>query len=152
MNLSLDSLCGKRTHTMTAAATVFAQQYLHGTRAQLSSGDLIVTGLNSNFRSEPLSWVYFTATLDTAIWGAELAMGESSPRIYLIEPTGDFFDDPNVTDKRFPGNPTRSYRSREPLRVVAEVVHWQGHSSEVLQQRRKVLAELTSTGKSVIID
>lgn len=138
---------------MSAIATVFRQAFLHGTRAALRPGDLIVTGHPSNFRTEqPLSWVYFTATLDTAIWGAELAVGNAQGRIYLIEPTGPFEDDPNVTDKRFPGNPTLSYRSQQPLRVLAEVVDWQGHPPETLQERRNALARLRDEGRDIIID
>lgn len=138
---------------MSVAATVFAQTFLHGTRADLRPGELLVTGYPSNFRKEkPLSWVYFTATLDTAIWGAELAAGEAPGRIYLIEPAGLFEDDPNVTNKRFPGNPTLSYRTQHPLRVLAEVIDWQGHAPEVVQQRKDDLARMRSEGRDVIID
>jgi rifampin ADP-ribosylating transferase len=138
---------------MSAAATVFSRQYLHGTRADLGPGDLIVTGHPSNFRAEkPLSWVYFTATMDAAIWGAELASGDSPGRIYLVEPTGPFEDDPNVTDKRFPGNPTLSYRTRHPLKVVAEAVNWQGHPPETVRQRREDLARMRDEGTDIIID
>lgn len=136
-----------------AAPTVFRQTFLHGTRADLKPGDLLVTGHPSNFRAEqPLSWVYFTATLDTALWGAELARGEGPCRVYLVEPTGDFFDDPNVTDKRFPGNPTLSYRTREPLRVLGEAVGWQGHPPGTIAQRRADLSRMRAAGTGVIID
>lgn len=95
------------------------QRFYHGTRADLKPGDLIEAGCNSNYgRRKKGSWVYLTATLDAAIWGAELAAGDGRGRIYIVEPTGPIVDDPNLTDKRFPGNPTRSYRSREPLRVT----------------------------------
>jgi rifampin ADP-ribosylating transferase len=138
---------------MSAAATVFAQAYLHGTRAALHPGELIVTGHPSNFRAEkPLSWVYFTATLDTAIWGAELAIGEGQGRIYLVEPVGTFEDDPNVTNKRFPGNPTLSYRSQHALRVLAEVVGWHGHPVDMVQERKDDLARMREEGTAVIID
>lgn len=97
---------------MTAAATVFARQYFHGTRANLQPGDLIAVAYRSNFTEDrPLSWVYFAGTLDAAISGAELSAGGGRQRIYVVEPTGPIEDDPNVTDKKFRGNPTLSYRS-----------------------------------------
>ena len=106
-----------------------AGTYLHGTKADLAVGETLVPGRESNFEAGRLmNYVYFTATLDAATWGAELAAGEGRGRIYLVEPTGELEDDPNVTDKRFPGNPTRSFRTREPLRVVGELVDWVGHS------------------------
>ena len=109
---------------MPAAASVFARSFFHGTRADLRPGDLIVVGYQSNFTADTaLSWVYFAGTLDAAIWGAELATGDGLERIYVVEPTGPIMDDPNLTDKKFPGNPTLSYRSREPLRIVAEGVN-----------------------------
>lgn len=111
--------------------------YLHGTKADLSVGDLLEPGRESNFQAgRVMNHVYFTATLDAATWGAELAVGEGRGRIYLVEPTGAFEDDPNLTDKRFPGNPTQSFRSREPLRVVGELVDWVGHAPEQLQAMR----------------
>ncbi len=116
---------------MSAIDSRFRQQFFHGTRADFTHGDLIVVGHASNFGAgDPLSWVYCTATLDAAIWGAELAAGDARERIYLVEPTGPIVDDPNLTDKKFPGNPTLSYRSRDPLRVVGEVVKWKGHPPE----------------------
>ena len=135
---------------MGAEATVFARQYLHGTRAALRPGDLIVVGHPSNFRDTPLSWVYCTATLDAAIWGAELAAGAREPMIYLVEPTGPVEDDPNVTDKKFPGNPTQSYRTRAPLRVVAEVTGWQGHAPEQIAQMQAGLTQLRSEGAGIL--
>jgi len=111
--------------------------YLHGTKADLALGDLLVPGRGSNFEEgRVMNYVYFTATLDAATWGAELASGDSRGRIYFVEPTGAFEDDPNVTNKKFPGNPTQSFRSREPLRVVGELVGWIGHSTERLQAMR----------------
>lgn len=108
--------------------------YYHGTRAALAVGDLIGPGYRSNFGSRRIAnHVYFTATVDAAVWGAELAEGEGPGRIYVVEPTGPFEDDPNLTDKKFPGNPTRSYRSREPIRVVGELTDWEPHPPEVLQ-------------------
>ncbi|MBO9581788.1 MAG: NAD(+)--rifampin ADP-ribosyltransferase [Sphingobium sp.] len=138
---------------MSASATMFARQYFHGTRADLDPGDLIAVGRESNFRDgNPLSWVYCAGTLDAAIWGAELAAGAGRERIYVVEPTGEIVDDPNVTDKKFPGNPTLSYRSREPLRVIAEVTRWQGHPPERLQEMRDHLARLRAEGGDHIID
>jgi len=111
--------------------------YLHGTKADLAVGETLVSGRASNFEAGRLmNYVYFTATLDAATWGAELAAGESRGRIYVVEPMGEFEDDPNVTDKKFPGNPTQSFRSREPLRVVGELVDWVGHSPEQLRVMR----------------
>ncbi|MDN3274249.1 NAD(+)--rifampin ADP-ribosyltransferase [Frankia sp. RB7] len=136
---------------MSSAATTFAQSFFHGTRADLKPGDLIVVGHRSNFTDvKPLSWVYFAATLDAAIWGAELAAGTAPGRIYVVEPTGPIMDDPNVTDKKFPGNPTLSYRSRDPLRVIAEVTQWQGHAPERLQQMRDNVARLKAEGGNII--
>lgn len=138
---------------MSSAATIFAQSFFHGTRADLKPGDLIVVGHRSNFTDvKPLSWVYFAATLDAAIWGAELAAGTAPGRIYVVEPTGPITDDPNVTDKKFPGNPTLSYRTRDPLRVIAEVTQWQGHPPERLRQMKDNLARLKAEGNNIIID
>src|SRR6476620_5535032 len=105
--------------------------YLHGTKADLAVGELLGSGRESNFEAgRVMNYVYFTATLDAAVWGAELASGEGRGCIYIVEPTGEFEDDPNLTDKKFLGNPTRSFRSREPLRVAAAIVDWLGHSPE----------------------
>ena len=117
--------------------------YLHGTKADLAVGDLLFSGRESNFEAgRVMNYVYFSATLDAAVWGAELASGESHGRIYIVEPTGEFEDDPNLTDKKFPGNPTRSLRSREPLLVVGELVDWVGHSPEKLEAMRAALDAL----------
>ena len=138
---------------MSSAATVFAQSFFHGTRADLKPGDLLAVGYPSNFTDiKPLSWIYFTATLDAAIWGAELAAGTGPGRIYVVEPTGKVMDDPNVTDKKFPGNPTLSYRSRDPLRVIAEVTQWQGHSPEQLRQMKENVARRKAEATNNIID
>ena len=127
--------------------------YLHGTKADLAVGDLLVPGRMSNFEGgRVMNHVYFTATLDAAVWGAELAAGEGRGRIYVVEPSGEFEDDPNVTDKKFPGNPTRSFRSREPIRVVNELVGWVGHPPEKLQSMRDGLAALTREGRARIED
>lgn len=128
-----------------------AVTYYHGTRADLKPGDLISPGYASNYgQRKPASWIYFTATMDAAIWGAELASGEGRQRIYIVEPTGPFVDDPNLTDKKFPGNPTRSYRSREPLRVVGEVENWTGHPPEQLQAMKDHIERLKQQGVEAI--
>lgn len=127
--------------------------YLHGTKADLAVGDQLVPGRESNFETgRVMNYVYFTATLDAAVWGAELAGGEGRGRIFIVEPTGRFEDDPNVTDKKFPGNPTQSFRSREPLRVVGELVDWVGHSPEKLEAMRSVLEALQRSGSAQIAD
>ena len=127
--------------------------FLHGTKADVAVGDLLIPGRESNFEAgRVMNYVYFTATLDAAVWGAELAGGEGRGRIYIVEPTGEFEDDPNVTDKKFPGNPTQSYRSREPLRVVGELSDWVGHSPEKLAAMRARLVELRRDGKAQIED
>ena len=136
---------------MSALASMFSQSFFHGTKADLKPGDLIAVGYQSNFvEAQQLSWVYFAGTLDAAIWGAELATGGGRERIYVVEPTGPFVDDPNLTDKKFPGNPTRSYRSRAPLRVLAEVTKWQGHPPERLQEMKDGLARLSADGAEII--
>ena len=127
--------------------------YLHGTKADLEIGELLVPGRESNFEEgRVMNYVYFTATLDAATWGAELAAGDGRARIYVVEPTGEFEDDPNVTDKRFPGNPTQSFRSRDPLRVVGELTNWIGHSPERLQAMQDGLEALKESGKAEIED
>jgi rifampin ADP-ribosylating transferase len=126
---------------------------LHGTRADLSVGDLLVPGQRMNYdRGRIANHVYVTATLDAAVWGAELAVGDGPGRIYVVEPTGELEDDPNVTDKKMPGNPTRSYRTREPVRVVGELTDWVGHSPEQLTAMRDGLADLARRGLDVIYD
>ena len=127
------------------------QQFYHGTKADLKPGDLLAAGYNSNFGARKrASWIYLTGTLDAAIWGAELAIGDGPGRIYIVEPTGPIFDDPNLTDKKFPGNPTQSYRSRDPLRVIAEVTKWQAHPPERLQQMKDGLDRLKAEGADII--
>src|SRR5579875_3766510 len=127
--------------------TYEAGVYLHGTKADLAVGDLLVAGRESNFEAgRVMNYVYFTATLDAAVWGAELAGGEDSGRIHIVEPTGEFEDDPNLTDKKFPGNPTLSFRSREPLRIVGEVRDWAGHPPEKLEAMRAARDSSQRTG------
>jgi rifampin ADP-ribosylating transferase len=130
-----------------------AGPFYHGTKADLSVGDQLMPGYGSNFQDRRVSNnTYFSATLDAAVWGAELAKGEGAGRIYIVEPIGRFEDDPNLTNKRFPGNPTRSYRTRDPLRILGEVKDWEGHPPEVLQKMRDHLAELERQGLATIED
>lgn len=125
--------------------------FFHGTRADLAPGDLLRAGFSSNYgERKRANFLYLTATLDAATWGAELAVGDGPGRIYRVEPTGPIENDPNLTDQRFPGNPTRSYRTRDPLRVVGEVEDWEGHPPEVLQHMRDHLAELERQGIEAI--
>jgi rifampin ADP-ribosylating transferase len=138
---------------MTATDDMIPQQFYHGTRADLKPGDLIVPGYNSNYgKRNKAVYVYLTATLDAATWGAELARGEGPGRIYMVEPTGPIMDDPNLTDKKYPGNPTKSYRSREPLRVTGEVTDWQGHSPEALKAMKDHIERLRQLGVEAIED
>ena len=127
--------------------------FFHGTKADLQIGDLLVAGYHSNYgQGKKANFIYFTATMDAAIWGAELAKGEGNGHIYLVEPTGDFENDPNLTDKKFPGNPTRSYRSKEPLRIIGEVPEWQGHPQEQLNKMYENLEQLKKQGIEAIDD
>ena len=131
--------------------------FFHGTRFALRIGDELVSGRGSNFQAGRVSNnVYFTALVDTAVWGAELATALAGDggrgHVYVVEPLGPFEDDPNVTDKRFPGNPTESYRTRSPLRVVGEVDDWTGHEPEVLTAMLDGLARLREQGLDVIED
>jgi hypothetical protein len=119
----------------------------HGTRADLKAGDLIGPGYVSNYgKRKKANYVYFAGTLNAATWGAELAAGEGPGRIYLVEPTGPVEDDPNLTDKKFRGNPTKSFRSRNPLRVTGEITDWKGHSPEALQAMKENLKRLDELG------
>ena len=130
-----------------------AEKFYHGTKAHLQPGDRIQPGFSSNYgKRKNASFVYLTATLDAAVWGAELAQGEGRGRIYEVEPTGPIEDDPNLTDKKFPGNPTRSYRTRHPLRVSGEVSDWSGHSPEQLKTMRDHLERLKELGIEAIED
>jgi len=128
-----------------------SQLFYHGTKAVLKQGELIKPGFNSNFgKQKKASCVYLTGTIDAAIWGAELALGEGRGKIYTVEPTGPIEDDPNLTDKKFPGNPTKSYRSRDPLLVTGELVDWQGHSPEQLAAMRENLERIRQAGIEAI--
>ena len=127
--------------------------FYHGTKADLNPGDLLEPGYRSNFGERRMAnYVYLTATLDAATWGAELAVGEGPGRIYRVEPTGPIEDDPNLTDKKFPGNPTRSYRTQQPLRVIGEIVDWEPHPREVLRAMRNHLEDLKRLGIEAIDD
>lgn len=129
------------------SATPFSQTFFHGTKADLELGDLIEVGFTSNFgQRNKAKYIFLAATLDAAIWGAELAHGKGRERIYLVEPTGPFEDDPDLTDRKFPGNPTMSYRSVHPFRVVGEVAVWQGHSAEQVKAMKDGLAKLKKQG------
>ena len=128
-----------------------AGPFYHGTKADLKTGDLLKVGYSSNYGERgKANFIYMTATMDAAIWGAELAVGDGAGRIYCVEPTGIFEDDPNLTDKKFTGNPTRSYRTKYPLRIVGEVLDWEGHPREVLRQMRERLEELKRQGIEAI--
>ena len=134
-------------------ATPFAQTYFHGTKADLKLGDFIKVGNNSNFgQRKNAKYIFLSATLDAAIWGAELALGEERERIYLVEPTGPFEDDPDLTDKKFPGNPTKSYRSTQPFKIVGEVANWQGHSPEQVKTMKDALEKLNQQGINSLND
>ena len=136
---------------MTKTDDTIRGPFYHGTRAALKRGDLIAAGYSSNYgQRKTASWVYLSATLEAAVWGAELALGDGPGRIYIVEPTGAFIDDPNLTDKKFPGNPTKSYRTREPLRVIGEVTEWQGHSPEQLKTMKDHIEELKRQGVEAI--
>ena len=127
--------------------------FFHGTKADLQVGDLLTAGFRSNYRPEVLmNHLYFTALTDGAGLAAELAAGDAAPRVYIVEPTGPFENDPNVTDKKFPGNPTRSYRSVEPLRIVGELSDWVRLTPEALQEWRDRLAAILADERGVIIN
>ena len=134
-------------------STPFAQTYFHGTKADLKIGDFIKVGNNSNFGlRKNANYIFLTATLDAAIWGAELAVGEGRERIYLVEPTGQLEDDPDLTDKKFPGNPTKSYRSTQPFKIVGEVTKWQGHPALQVKAMQETLAKLKNLGINSLND
>ena len=127
--------------------------FFHGTKADLRTGDLLTAGFRSNYRPEVvMNHIYFTALRDGAGLASELAAGEGAPRVYVVEPTGAFEDDPNVTDKKFPGNPTRSYRSTAPLRIVDEVLDWKRQTPAELQAWRKRLAAIRADERAEIIN
>ena len=130
-----------------------SRQLYHGTKADLEPGDLIAAGYSSNYGTrKKAAWVYLTATLEAATWGAELAVGDGPGRIYIVEATGAFEDDPNLTDRKFPGNPTMSYRTRDPLRVTGEITDWTGHTPEQLKVMYDHLETLKRQGIEAIED
>ncbi|USB33914.1 NAD(+)--rifampin ADP-ribosyltransferase [Paenibacillus sp. YPG26] len=126
--------------------------FFHGTKAELKIGELLEPQYLSNYQDKKSNHIYFTATLEAAKWGAELAKSGSKERIYIVEPLGDFENDPNVTDKKFPGNPTRSYRSKSPLKIVAELGSWERHSDEQINHMITSINKLHEEGKFVIYD
>jgi hypothetical protein len=130
-----------------------SQQFYHGTKADLKQGDLIAPGYSSNYgKRKKAAYVYFSATLDAATWGAELALGDGRGRIYVVKPTGPIEDDPNLTDKKYPGNPTKSYRTRAPLLVTGEIADWQGHSPEALKTMKDNVERARRLGVEAIED
>lgn len=128
-------------------------KFYHGTKANLKHGDLIKPGFQSNYgQRKKAAYVYLTATMDAAIWGAELALGDNPERIYIVEPTGSIEDDPNLTDKKFPGNPTKSYRSQQPIKIIGEITQWKNHSPEQLKTMKDQLERLKQLGIEAIED
>ena len=137
----------KKNNSNIQGASPFSQTYFHGTKADLKVGGLIEVGFNSNYgQRKNAKYIFLTATLDAAVWGVELAFGEGRERIYLVEPTGTIEDDPDLTDKKFPGNPTKSYRSTHPFRVVGEMTNWQGHAIEQVKVMKDHLERLKAQG------
>ncbi|WP_214894157.1 NAD(+)--rifampin ADP-ribosyltransferase [Exiguobacterium sp. H66] len=126
--------------------------FFHGTKASLEIGQVLDAGNQSNYQDKRANHIYFTATLDAAKWGAELARSDGDEHIYLVEPTGPYEDDPNLTDKKFPGNPTRSYRSKAPLKIVAELGKWTRHSETEIEQMRQAINKLSADGQAMIDD
>ena len=128
-----------------------SQTYYHGTKAELKVGDLVEPGYASNYgKRKQAAFVYLSATLNAAVWGAELAVGAGRGRIYIVEPTGSIEDDPNLTNKRFPENPTKSYRSRNSFRIIGEVTDWEGHSPDQLKEMYDHLEDLKKRGIEAI--
>jgi rifampin ADP-ribosylating transferase len=135
------------------APSPFSQTYFHGTKVDLKIGDFIEVGYNSNFgQKKKAKYIFLTATLDAAIWGAELAFGEGQERIYLVEPTGEIENDPDLTDQKFKGNPTMSYRSTQPFRVVGEVATWKGHQPEQVKAMKDGIRKLNEQGINSLND
>jgi len=141
-----DNLAGQTSRSETKI-------FYHGTKADLKINDLIGPGFNSNYGSRKnAKYVYLTETVEAATWGAELALGDTKERIYIVEPTGFYEDDPNLTDKKFPGNPTKSYRTAKPIRVVGELKSWQGHTAEQIKTMQDHLEKLKEMGIEAIED
>jgi hypothetical protein len=130
----------------------FIQSYFHGTKCNLGIGDLIVPGNNANYGERKAKFVYASSNLNVAIWAAELAVGDGVPRIYVVEPEGPIENDPNLTDKKFPGNPTNSFRSRKGFKVVAEVKDWQAHTAHEIKAVREKVDLALKNGAPIIED
>ena len=130
----------------------FIQSYFHGTKADLRVGDLLVPGKNANYGERTAKFVYASSNLNVAIWGAELAVGDAPGRIYVVEPLGPIENDPNLTDKKFPGNPTNSFRARDGFKVVAEVKDWQRHPPEEIKAAREKIDLALQNGAPIIED
>lgn len=137
----------EKDNVINLAPTPFAQTYFHGTKAEFKLGDSIKVGNSSNFgKRKNAKYIFLSSTLDAAVWGAELAIGEGRERIYLVEPTGEIENDPDLTNRKFPGNPTKSYRSTEPFKVVGEVTIWQGHPADQVEAMKTALENLKKQG------
>ena len=130
----------------------FIQSYFHGTKASLAVGDLVVPGNNANYGERKAKFVYASSNLNVAIWGAQLAVGDGPGRIYVVEPRGAIENDPNLTDKKFPGNPTNSFRARDGFQVVAEVKDWRAHAPEEVRAAREKVALALKNGARIIED
>src|SRR5690606_6564403 len=126
--------------------------FFHGTKAELSIGDELKAKNQSNYQDKKSNYIYFTASLEAAKSGAEPAAGNRNERIHIVEPTGEFENAPNLTDKRFPGNPTRSYRSKSPLKIIAELGSWIRHTADEIDHMLNSLKTLREQGKDIIID
>jgi rifampin ADP-ribosylating transferase len=137
---------------MTAQHPNFIQSYFHGTKGNLSAGDLIVPGNNANYGERKARFVYASSNLNVAIWAAELAVGDGPGRIYVVEPIGTIENDPNLTDKKFPGNPTNSFRAERGFKVVAQVTAWQGHSPDEIKAARETIDLALKNGATIIED
>jgi hypothetical protein len=130
----------------------FTQSYFHGTKADLRVGDSVVPGNTANYGERKAKFVYASSNLNVAIWGAELAVGYGAPRIYVVEPLGSIENDPNLTDKKFPGNPTNSFRAREGFKVVAEVKDWRAHPPDEIRAAREKVELALKNGAPIIED
>ena len=148
----MDTVNNKEEQSTLHIPTLFAQTYFHGTKADLKIGDFIQVGFISNYEERKLKHVYVSATLNAAVLAAELSAGNGPERVYLVEATGQIEDDPNVTDKKFPGNPTMSYRSEQPFKVIGEVTIWQGRTPEQIKAIKDGLEKLRERGLSIILD
>lgn len=143
----------KEEQSILHLPTPFAQTYFHGTKADLKIGDFIEIGYNTNYQQhKKAKYIFLTATLDAAIWGAELSVGEGRGRIYLVEPTGEIENDPDLTDQKFRGNPSLSYRSTKPFRIVGEVSVWEGHDPEKVKAMKDGIRKRNEQGVNSLND